>query len=40
MKLSDLQPVMTRRREEDISYSCFRADPALATLDWPDDVLE
>ncbi|MFE0498735.1 hypothetical protein ACFW2M_29115 [Streptomyces albidoflavus] len=40
MKLSDLQPVMTRRREEDISYSRFRADPALATLDWPDDVLE
>ncbi|KOV78396.1 MULTISPECIES: hypothetical protein [unclassified Streptomyces] len=24
----------------DLSYDCFRADPALASLHWPDDVLE
>ncbi|MEU5958720.1 hypothetical protein [Streptomyces sp. NPDC047525] len=42
MKLSDLRPLMTRRRAGGLSYSYdqFRADPALAALSWPDDVLE
>jgi hypothetical protein len=39
MKLSDLSPLMAARRE-DLSYDRFRADPALASLNWPDDVLE
>ncbi|MGC0208433.1 hypothetical protein [Streptomyces levis] len=37
MQLSDLAPLMARRRE---SYDRFRADPALVPLHWPDDVLE
>ncbi|MEU5957972.1 hypothetical protein [Streptomyces sp. NPDC047525] len=42
MKLSDLSPLMVRRRAGGLSYSYdqFRADPALAALSWPDDVLE
>ncbi|MFD7499211.1 hypothetical protein ACFV8T_44430 [Streptomyces sp. NPDC059832] len=39
MKLSDLSPLMARR-EGGLSYDRFRADPALASLQWPDDVLE
>ncbi|MET7903859.1 hypothetical protein ABZS86_21400 [Streptomyces sp. NPDC005355] len=40
MKLSDLSPLMTRREDGGLSYDRFRADPALASLQWPDDVLE
>ncbi|MEV0982577.1 hypothetical protein [Streptomyces sp. NPDC049915] len=41
MKLGDLSPLMTRRREgSGFSYDHFRAHPALASLHWPDDVLE
>ncbi|MFD4756414.1 hypothetical protein [Streptomyces sp. NPDC058426] len=42
MKLEDLDPVMKRRRAGglDYSYDRFRADPAMASLQWPDDVLE
>ncbi|MFG2260830.1 hypothetical protein [Streptomyces mirabilis] len=40
MKLSDLSPLMTRREDGGLSYDRFRVDPALASLHWPDDVLE
>ncbi|WP_405503235.1 hypothetical protein OG501_37820 [Streptomyces niveus] len=40
MKLSDLSPLMERRKDGGLSYDRFRADPALAALHWPDDVLE
>ncbi|GHD34982.1 hypothetical protein GCM10010313_82060 [Streptomyces violarus] len=40
MKLSDLSPLMARRQDGGLSYDRFRVDPALASLQWPDDVLE
>ncbi|MFF4961407.1 hypothetical protein ACFY2Z_31050 [Streptomyces sp. NPDC001222] len=40
MKLSDLSPLMARREDGGLGYDRFRADPALASLHWPDDVLE
>ncbi|MFE5689670.1 hypothetical protein [Streptomyces sp. NPDC056512] len=40
MKLRDLSPLMTRRQDGDLSFDRFRADLALASLQWPDDVLE
>ncbi|MER6112661.1 hypothetical protein [Streptomyces hirsutus] len=40
MKLRDLSPLMARRRDGGLSHGRFRADPALASLHWPDDVLE
>ncbi|MEU5046962.1 hypothetical protein [Streptomyces griseorubiginosus] len=40
MKLSDLGPLMARREDGGLSFDRFRADPALASLQWPDDVLE
>ncbi|MFJ3099132.1 hypothetical protein [Streptomyces hydrogenans] len=42
MKLKDLGPLMARRRAGGLSYDYdrFRADPMVATLRWPDDVLE
>jgi hypothetical protein len=41
MQLSDLGPLMARRRDGRLSFDFdhFRADPALAALQWPDDVL-
>jgi hypothetical protein len=40
MKLSDLSPLMARRQDGGLSYDRFRVDPALVSLQWPDDVLE
>lgn len=42
MNLNDLCPLMARRRDGAFSYTFgqFRADPAVAGLRWPDDVLE
>ncbi|MFC7968769.1 hypothetical protein [Streptomyces cinereoruber] len=42
MKLEDLSPLMKCRRVGGFSYGYdrFRADPAVASLQWPDDVLE
>ncbi|MFJ4584037.1 hypothetical protein [Streptomyces echinatus] len=40
MKLSDLSPLMARRQDGGLSYDAFRADAALASLAWPDDVLQ
>ncbi|MFF7290229.1 hypothetical protein [Streptomyces griseorubiginosus] len=40
MQLSDLSPLMARRQDGGLSFSRFRADPALVSLHWPDDVLE
>lgn len=42
VKLTDLSPLMARRRAGGLSYDYdrFRADPALVSLQWPDDVLE
>ncbi|MCX5136465.1 hypothetical protein OOK06_30815 [Streptomyces sp. NBC_00340] len=40
MKLSDLSPLIARREDGGLSFGRFRADPALASLQWPDDVLE
>ncbi|KOV97438.1 hypothetical protein ADK65_25740 [Streptomyces sp. NRRL B-1140] len=40
MKLSDLSPLMARRQDGGLSFARFRADPALVSLQWPDDVLE
>ncbi|WP_289782073.1 hypothetical protein [Streptomyces phaeoluteigriseus] len=40
MQLSDLSPLMARCEDVCVSYDRFRADPALASLQWPDDVLE
>lgn len=42
MKLEYLSPLMKRRRVDGLSYDYdrFRADPAVASLRWPDDVLE
>jgi hypothetical protein len=40
MQLSDLSPLMARRQDGGLSFAHFRADPALVSLQWPDDVLE
>jgi hypothetical protein len=40
MKLSDLSPLMARRHDGGLSYDRFCAAPELASLAWPDDVLE
>jgi hypothetical protein len=40
MKLSDLSPLMARRHDGGLSYDRLRAAPELASLAWPDDVLE
>ncbi|MGC0387628.1 hypothetical protein [Streptomyces sp. SAI-129] len=40
MKLADLAPLMERRQDGGMSFDCFRNDPALLPLRWPDDVLE
>ncbi|MFF5977114.1 hypothetical protein ACFY7C_37040, partial [Streptomyces sp. NPDC012769] len=42
MKLKDLGPLMARRQAGGLSYDYdyFRADPLVAPLQWPDDVLE
>ncbi|MGW2410269.1 hypothetical protein ACWCXK_38015 [Streptomyces sp. NPDC001739] len=40
MKLSDLSSFLAGREGGGLSYDRFRADPALASLQWPDDVLE
>jgi hypothetical protein len=42
MKLEDLSPLMKRRRAGGLNYDYdrFRADPAVAPLQWPDDILE
>ncbi|MFZ4268986.1 hypothetical protein [Streptomyces arboris] len=42
MKFSDLSPLFARRQAGGFSYTYaqFRADPALAPLQWPDDVVE
>ncbi|WP_327159534.1 hypothetical protein OHB11_38895 [Streptomyces zaomyceticus] len=42
MKLEDLSPLIERRRASGLSYGYdrFRVDPAVAVLQWPDDVLE
>lgn len=40
MKLSELGPLMARRRDSGLSFGRFRADPEPASLEWPDDVLE
>ncbi|MFE1408347.1 hypothetical protein ACFW5D_33020 [Streptomyces sp. NPDC058770] len=39
MKLNDLGPLMARRQDGGLSFERFRADPALAALQWPNDVL-
>ncbi|MGA5566618.1 hypothetical protein ACPCUV_36375 [Streptomyces platensis] len=41
MKLNDLSPLMARRRDGGLSFDFdrFRADPGVAALQWPDDVL-
>ncbi|MER7050279.1 hypothetical protein [Streptomyces jumonjinensis] len=42
MKLTDLSPLTARHRHHALSFTFgdFRADPALESLQWPDDVLE
>lgn len=40
MKLTDLRPLMAHRRDGALSFECFRTDPTVAALRWPDDVLE
>lgn len=40
MKLSNLSPLMARRQDGGLSFARFRADAALLSLQWPDDVLE
>lgn len=40
MKLTDLSLLLARRVDGGLSFARFRADPALSTLQWPDDVLE
>ncbi|WP_329254587.1 hypothetical protein [Streptomyces canus] len=42
MKLTDLRPLFARRVECGLAFTFgeFRADPALAALDWPDYVIE
>jgi hypothetical protein len=40
MKLSDLSPLMARCQDGGLSYDRFRVEPALVSLQWPDDVLE
>ncbi|MFC9234925.1 hypothetical protein ACFTZK_00240 [Streptomyces decoyicus] len=40
MKLSDLSPLMARRGDGGLSFDRFRAHSSLASLQWPDDVLE
>ncbi|MFE6888023.1 hypothetical protein [Streptomyces sp. NPDC057694] len=39
MNLNDLSSLMERRQDGGLSFERFRADPALAALQWPDDVL-
>uniref|UniRef100_UPI000516332D hypothetical protein n=1 Tax=Streptomyces sp. CNS654 TaxID=1506995 RepID=UPI000516332D len=39
MNLNDLSSLMERRQDGGRSFECFRTDPALANLRWPDDVL-
>ncbi|MEU9850088.1 hypothetical protein [Streptomyces sp. NPDC047985] len=39
MKLNDLGPLMARRQDGGLRFERFRADPALAALQWPNDVL-
>ncbi|MFE8965062.1 hypothetical protein [Streptomyces iakyrus] len=40
MNLNDLGPLMVRRQDGRLSFDRFRADPALAAVEWPDDVLQ
>ncbi|MEU0309119.1 hypothetical protein [Streptomyces cyaneofuscatus] len=40
MRLTDLRPLMARRRDGALSFDRFRTDPTVAALRWPDDVLE
>ncbi|MFJ3809431.1 hypothetical protein ACIPWE_24140 [Streptomyces sp. NPDC090073] len=40
MNPCDLSSLMARREDGGLSYDRFRADPAVASLQWPDDVLE
>ncbi|MER6017731.1 hypothetical protein [Streptomyces anulatus] len=40
MKLTDLRPLVARRRDGALSFDGFRTEPTLAALRWPDDVLE
>ncbi|MFF0198859.1 hypothetical protein ACFYT5_38760 [Streptomyces anulatus] len=40
MNLTDLRPLMARRRDGALSFDRFRTDPTVAALRWPDDVLE
>ncbi|MEU3290479.1 hypothetical protein [Streptomyces longwoodensis] len=39
MNLNDLRPLMERRQDGGLSFERFCTDPALAHLQWPDDVL-
>ncbi|MGN5631035.1 hypothetical protein [Streptomyces sp. AC154] len=39
MKLNDLGPLVARRQDSGLSFERFRAAPALADLQWPNDVL-
>ncbi|MFF2167629.1 hypothetical protein ACFVWP_44300 [Streptomyces sp. NPDC058175] len=39
MNLNDLSSLMERRQDGGLSFERFRADPVLAGLQWPDDVL-
>ncbi|MEV5898424.1 hypothetical protein [Streptomyces sp. NPDC052127] len=39
MRLNDLGPLMVRRQDGRLSFDRFRADPALAAVQWPDAVL-
>ncbi|MGW1563966.1 hypothetical protein ACWCQ1_47045 [Streptomyces sp. NPDC002144] len=40
MKLNDLSQLMARREDGGLTFDRFRVDPSLASLGWPDDVLE
>ncbi|WP_234336429.1 hypothetical protein [Streptomyces sp. NRRL S-920] len=40
MKLTDLGPLMVRRQDGGLTFERFRADSAVAPLQWPDDVLK
>ncbi|MFB6784501.1 hypothetical protein ACFCX0_46385 [Streptomyces sp. NPDC056352] len=40
MQLLDLDPLMVRRRDNGLSLVDFRVHPAIASLQWPDDVVE
>lgn len=39
MNLNALMPLMKRRQDGGLGFECFRADPALTGLSWPDDAL-